>query len=746
MMKNHVPLWIRLLSAALCVALLAMPLSGCTPADESQTAQTILAYLQQRAYPRIYKYLSAEAKQRVTLAEFTQRYETIYQTIGLTDVQYTLQDIVHTGTTACTVHFTTTMVTSKLDTFTMDMQAQLVRRGGSWQLDWTGELILPGMAEGLRARLRPLAAKRGEIFDANGELLAQNSAATTVYVNRGRMGNPDNFVRQLAPLLGMTETDLLKKISPDLVPDVETDTDPTPDPTPTPELLATPEPAAPQEEETPPAQKEILIAVKAYPRGALSDQQQEQLLAIDGVGIDQGYMTPIRYYPYGQSLSHVLGYLGVVSQEDLALPENADLQQDALIGKAGLERQYESVLRGQQGYELVLIDQDDQITSVITRRESIDGSDLRLNIQLDMQQYAEMLMIDTLGEDLSGAVIVLEAHSGAVQAMASHPSFDPNLFAFALPQDQWAYLNDPANLLPLFNRNTQGLYPPGSVFKPFTALVGLEQKAISPNFVFTEPIERNQWTPDDDRWVYPPISRHATTPGVLNLANAMTYSDNIYFAYTAMQTGGAVFAQQCRRLGMEQTIPFDLPLAQGHISNDGKLESIKLLADSGYGQGEMLTTPVQMAALFASLANGGDVLIPHVVDRVCHTEGPRYVTQTTYPPEAWLEQLFDTSHLNQIQGMLREVMRTGTGTSINVPGLGICGKTGTAEVGNDKSRVIAWFIGYTTEQYDRLVCVMVEAPSGGGEARYTIAKELFKYQTHQQRDAQARQDEQNADD
>ncbi|MDD4796805.1 MAG: penicillin-binding protein 2, partial [Eubacteriales bacterium] len=424
-----------------------------------------------------------------------------------------------------------------------------------------------------------------------------------------------------------------------------------------------------------------------------------------------------------------LGYLGTLSAEELTLEENVGLTTDTLVGKSGLERTYESKMRGTPGYELAIVDAYGRRKATVATVEKNDGSDLRLTVDIKLQQKAELLMMEHLTDQMAGSVVVMDPSTGYIEALASYPSYDPNQFSFQMDESTWAYLNDPANMLPLYNRCTQGLYPPGSTIKPFTGIMGLEAGSISTGFAFSEEINRNIWVPTMDGWVYPGIKRVSATPGALNLENALIYSDNIYFAYVALKLGSEKFMQYAARLGFGSPMDFDLPLGVSKIANDDVMTSLRLLADSGYGQGELLITPVQMAALFGTLYTDGDMMQPRLVQSICKTNGPHYDVVQENPPEIWREQVVPKNLVEIVRPMLRRVVgqSSGTGHKVEVSGLGICGKTGTAQIGNDSTREIAWFIGFTTAwDHPRLVCVMLEIPAGEGQARFDIAKALFE--------------------
>lgn len=732
---------IILLSTGLCGAF-----TGCDRPAAGDTVDRFFSFLQNKEYPRIYQLLTAESRKNLSLVDFSSRYEEIYKTISLQKAVCKLTGIRKVNEDNSTATFTMTATTAKLGVFTMNMEANLRWENSKWLLNWTSELILPGLETGDKALLRVLSAERGAIFDANGEVLARNGFAQSVYVDTSKVKNYETTVRLLAPKVGMTETGIRKlldaamkktaeanaqddtTVPPEAAGVSETGSkNATPVPTtPSPSPSTSPSPSAPAGAGS--AFIGIMKVIKAYPQGTLTDSQKQELLAIPGVGIDDTSMTKIRIYPYGDLLAQTLGYTSVMTADDLTNPEFADLPQDAVVGKLGLEKAFDKQLRGKDGYELFIVDGNGTRKTTLAQRTATNGSDLRLTIDIKLQQSAEMLLRQHLTEDMGGSVVVLDPKTGFVQALASAPSFDPNIYSFPLSPDMLSFLNDKTKT-PTLNRATLGRYPPGSTFKPFTASMGLTDGVISTSTVFPYEVKNNYWTPTDDNWAGPPIKRKDYYSGPMNLQNAITYSDNIFFAYVAMKVGGAKFYQHCLDLGFTEKLNFDLPLKTSMITRSGAIDNLRLLADSGYGQGELWITPVQMASLFGSLANGGDIMLPRLVKSICRSVGTSYLYDNAQP-EVWKKGVIPGKNLRILLPNLKRVASIGTARALNVSSLKqyeICAKTGTAEIGTDKSREIAWLIGFTTKERDRLVCVTVEVPAGkGGSVRTDIAKGMFK--------------------
>jgi penicillin-binding protein len=410
---------------------------------------------------------------------------------------------------------------------------------------------------------------------------------------------------------------------------------------------------------------------------------------------------------------------------------------DSIVGKFGLERAYERELRGSDGSTTYIAGSDGSVKKILYEEKTQNGLDVELTIDIDLQRRAEELLRLTLyGDDTAGTVIVMDPFTGAVEAMCSYPTYDLNLFTRGIGEEDYQKLLDRKNK-PLFNRLTQGLYPPGSVFKPFTAAAALQTGAITKDYVFDETIDDDYWIPTKyGHWQWSAIKRteikYRETP--LNLHNAVLHSDNIYFANAALLTGIDNFTEYVESIGLGEAIPFELSVSGSQLLNKDSEMNLMLLADSGYGQGEVLITPLQMASSFCAFANGGDIPVPHIVKGIYRTDGTEYITEYETSPVVWKEDVLGGRTIDILESMMKDVVDSdynGTGSKLKVRDCVIAGKTGTAEIGNDKNREIAWFAGYRTdvEKKDaRLVLVMLEVPVGDeySNLKFDIARQLLK--------------------
>ena len=535
-------------------------------------------------------------------------------------------------------------------------------------------------------RVETESSSRGEIFAADGSLLAANAYAQTLYMNTTKVQDIAAAADAAASVSDISRDDIINMFNTAVTESTE-----------------------------------IVVIDTFYP-DTLTDEQKEALLAIEGIGIDDEMYTPIRDYPMGTAVAHIVGYTGYATEDDVAAGYSASDK----LGVTGLEFSYEDQLRGSDGKIVYIRDKWGDNIRTLYEEPMTQGADLRLTIKPLLQQRAYDALSDYLLEGQTGAAIVMDASTGYVEGMVSYPSYDDNLFTFPVSDEQWDYLmSDDANR-PLFSRATQGQYPPGSVIKPFTASVALEEGVITSETEFDGEItDDNKWTPTGEEWPYPAITRVDDSGSPLKLYNGMIHSDNIYFAWTALRLGEETFLERLDGLGMDEAVPFDLPVRDANIINDPTAISRKMLADMGYGQGELLVTPVQIAAMYTAFANGtGDMLQPILVQKTCRTDGLEYVTLEDRDAKLWIGDAISGRSLNMLEPILNDVIEQGTGRKARISGIDIAGKTGTAEI--DKTREISWFVGYWQNgSYDRLVVVMVDGAAEEGSVKFDIAKELL---------------------
>ena len=639
-----------------------------------------------------YALLAPDTQEAITLVDFTQRYQNIFDGIDFQGLTISYGDLTVEAGKRYLQSATLTYSSALLDEFTQDVVFSLdySDNDSTFYLNWTPAMIFTDLTSSTEVKLRTLRPARGEILDSEHNAYAINSYAESVYVQPSKIEDTSYTVTALASILGMTTVDVEKVLSSST------------------------------------AVKYDSAVIKAYPPGGISEATESALTTLPGVGVDRTSMTPIRYYPNGSFFAHSMGYTSAITAEELSKLDSSRYDISSYVGRTGLEAAYEDILCGTKGYSLDIYASDGQRLSTVARKEKVDGLDLEVTLDYDLQCRAEEMLEQLKEEGNAGAAVVLEPTTGEVLAISSFPDFDPNLFVLnSDPETLASYVAADSNS-PLYNRAVQGSYIPGSTVKPLIAAMALDDGVVDENYEFTGEIIKKQWTPKG-YWPYPPITRVSNYSGPVNMSNAITKSDNIYFADVALKAGWEKLEPFLKMIGFDERIPFDLRVSKPGYLNSDNYENMQLLAATGYGQGELIISPLQMACIFSSLANNGDVMTPRLVRATRRMEGTDYAVVDEYSESVWKENIISNHALSTIVPMLRRVVEEGSGRKIHINGLTICGKTGTAEIGSDKTREIAWMIAFVENaDYNRLVCVTLELPANyKGTIRYDLARELL---------------------
>lgn len=386
-------------------------------------------------------------------------------------------------------------------------------------------------------------------------------------------------------------------------------------------------------------------------------------------------------------------YFRQYPQEDLVSPW---LGYNSLrYGRAGVERVYNQELSGQTGL-LGLTSYWDEILG-----RTHQGADLQLTVDMRVQKAAA----DALGER-KGAVVALDPRTGAILAMVSYPRYDPNRL-----EDVWAELNSDENR-PLLNRPTQGLYPPGSVFKIVVAAAALETGVVTPETEFedTGSVTAGGFVVDN---------YEGRAYGKHDFTEAFASSINTTFAKVGVQLGAESLEAYASAFGFGRENPCPLGGATSFFPAAGDLDKAHV-AQASYGQGEVLATPLQMALVAAAVANGGTIMKPYLVARVLAPQGS-VLEETT--PAAWVRPI-SAETADVLRELMVEVVKRGTGTRAGLGDVQVAGKTGTAEVASGEPH--AWFVGFAPAAEPRVVvAVLVENGGAGGSTAAPIAREVM---------------------
>lgn len=691
-----------------CILLCAVMLfSSCTYSEVtgSEFARIFLADICNMDFASAYKKVNESTKNTISQDEFVALYNQIIEGLSVESISYKFisqQESINTTVFKYELTYHSTFAGEITDEYRL-----CVSKGQNekWCVLWSPSLILPEMEYGATIKTSRILPQRGEILASN-EVLATNiyTTALSVVTHEKTDEELDSIATEIHRLL------------PDLPKD---------------KILT-------QMKEK--SYNGVALIREFFPN-SLSDELKDKLSEINGVRIERSSVSTVRYYPHSTMLSHFLGYVQSPTEEEIenlnsALGED-DWKYDnsSKIGMSGLEKVYEKYLRGEPGYSVYLSSKDGVRLRTLYSEPAKNGYDIQLTIDFELQQRTEELLQNILidEEDMTGAVVVLQPKTGDVLAAASYPSFDLNMFVRGITDSEYQALQ---NNNALFNRVLQGRYPPGSTYKVFTAAAALNYGVLSKDYVFTGTIVEDYWTPTEyGPWIWPAIKRATVkrreTP--LNMRNALLHSDNIYFANAALMLGDDRMIEFWNSLGLDKAIDFELPVATSQYKGNEE-RHYKYLADSGYGQGTMLVTPIQLAATYCAFANGGSIPTPHIIDSICEMQGKDYLTVYQTGTTFWRENAIHRNIINTLLPMMKDIMSSeynGTGQRLKVRSCVAAGKTGTAQIGGDDSHEISWIVAFRTgvdAKDERLVLVMLEIPNNDAysEFKFTIARELLE--------------------
>jgi len=558
-------------------------------------------------------------------------------------------------------------------------------------------------AESNRISLVPVAPNRGLIVDRQGRILAENYSAYTLEITRAEMASLERTLLELGQLIEVTPGQLRRFRR----------------------LLS-----ESHEFETVPLKSKLTdeeVAILAANRYRLPGVEVKARL--------------FRNYQAGPGMAHVVGFIGRINDSDLKNLREDKREQNykgsVHIGKTGLEQSYETLLHGRTGFDQMETDSSGRAVRMLSRIPPVPGKDLRLHLDLGLQAVAEHAFGDYLG-----GLVALDPNTGGVLALVSKPGFDPNLFIDGIDPETWKSLNESPDR-PMVNRVLRGVYPPGSTIKPFLALAGLELGLRQPSDSFVDP-----------GYYSLPNSRHQFRDwkrgghGVVDLRRSISQSCDVYYYKLAVDMGIDRMHDSLAKFGFGEKTGIDLEGESSGLlpSRDWKQRRWKTAwypgetVISGIGQGYHLTTPLQLAATTAMLANGGNRIQPRLVEAV------RDPLTQIWQPQARAKQQgvrFNPSNLAVVREGMMDVMRPGGTAAASAAGAAytIAGKTGTVQLVGikqgaryDASRLArkhrdhALFIAYAPVENPTIaIAVMVENGGSGSGTAAPIARAVLDY-------------------
>lgn len=638
--------------------------------------------IEKKDYDRMYSMLSSESQEKVSQKDFCLRNGKIYEGIEVSNIRIQVRNTEKDGRRIYV--FYNAVMDTLAGSLTFDEVASFVREGRQgYFLEWKDSLIFPQLEADDKVRVREISAKRGNIYDRNGIVLAGEGKASLVGLIPGKMSEkPEQDIKKLARLLEIEEDTINKKLEAKWI------------------------------------KEDSFVPIKTMEElngwEVMSDQYREEaekkqelknnLFDIPGVMISE---TKVREYPLKEAASHLTGYVQNVTAEDLEKHKGEGYTSNSVIGKSGVELLYESKLRGKTGYEIAIVDSSGEETEILAVKEEKNGEDVYLTIDAQLQQE----LYEEWKEDKSLSA-AMNPKTGEVLALVSTPAYDPNDFIRGMSEKQWKSLNED-EAYPLQNR-FRAVWCPGSSFKPVIGAIGVTIGSIDPEKDYGQ--EGLVWQKDKSWGSYTVTTLH--TYETANLKNAIIYSDNIYFAKAALKIGGNKLEEALKKLGFCEELPFEIKMTKSQIFNNAGFENEIQLADSGYGQGQILVNPLHLLSIYSAFANGGSMIKP--------------VLLVSDPSEVWKENVFSEEAASEIEESLIQVIEDpdGTGRGCRIEGRTLAGKTGTAEIKaskeDTKGTELGWFVVYTPDEdkEDSLSLItMVEDVKNRGGSGYVTKKE-----------------------
>lgn len=626
----------------------------------------------------MYKLLSLGSKSKITEDNFTAKYQNIYKGIEAKNIKVTagsIDKIKPDNNGKIIIPFSVDLDTlaGNLDItkYNMILTQEKINNKNKWVIDWSEKLIFPELESNDKVKVTTIYPKRGEIKDRNGKGLAVNGTVNTIGIVPSKFNAvKDKMLPEIAKILDVSQKKIASKLAGN-------------------------------------SNANLFVPIVNL---SISDKDKAtKLTAIDGV---QYQKSEARIYPGNEAFGALVGYTGSITAEELADHTGQGYSSQDKIGKMGLEQVYEKRLKGQKGAEIYIAKggQDDS-KKVIQRKEAKDGESIKLSIDFDVQKE----IYDKMKGD-AGAAAAINPKTGEILALVSSPSINPNLYTTYVP-DTTKKAMDSSAKSPYINR-FKAVYAPGSTFKLVTGAIGLNTGSIKPDEAIN--ITGKQWQPNAS-WGGNKITRVDDIGKPVNLQNAYIYSDNIYFAMKALNIGINKFTEQAKNFGIGEKLPIDYPMSKSQLSNKG-INSDQMLANTGFGQGQVLLNPLNVAMIYSSLANNGDIMSP-----VLELKG-------NVTPKVWKQKAISPQYVKTLSDDLVQVIENHSGTGYTTPisSIKLLGKTGTAELKKDKndlkSEENGWFVAMNVDNPRLDIAMIIEDVKARGESHYVvpIVKNIFE--------------------
>ena len=633
--------------------------------EPSITLKEYFEKLSNGEYEEMYDYVITDTSKE----DFITRIKNIYEGIEVKNISTTVLTNVEDEDNSNIVNVT---YNNSIDTIAGNINfmntVKLQKQDDGYKILWDSSVIFPDLKDEYKVRVSTLESKRGAIYDRNDIAIAKDGEANSVGLVPGKMDNTTDLGK-LAELLGITEETINNALNAEYV-----------------------------KEDT------------FVPLRKISKDKQDlknQLLQIKGVLITD---IKARVYPYKEATSILTGYV----------QENE--------GKTGLEYAFNDRLKGEDGAEIYITDENGNKIKTIAIKEVKNGENIKTTVDINIQQK----LYNEFKED-EGASVAMNYYTGEVLALISTPSYDANDITLGVTDNEWDELQNNEKK-PMFNRYLAS-FVPGSSIKPVVGAIGLKYNSFTAEDEFGK--SGTKWQ-NDSSWGDLYVTTLTTYSGPANLKNALVYSDNIYFAKAGLKIGKSNLQKGLDEFGFNDKITFVQDISK---STYGTMDSDASIANSSYGQDQMLVNPIHMAMIYSSFANGGNMVMP-TIEKISDNNsvtnmineinspnnssgnGSNFGTSGNISTKYYKENVISSEIANIIKQDLIAVVEEGTGREAKVEGKTIAGKTGTAEIKKDQQdengTEIGWFNAF--DEDGLLIVSMCENVKDKGGSHYLLPK------------------------
>ncbi|ALS38301.1 penicillin-binding protein [Enterococcus rotai] len=629
--------------------------------NAEKSAKTFLSYLSKQEFDKFPELLNEGSIKGSGYdnAKLVEKYQTIFSGIQAEGIKSKEVKVTKDKTDQFTFTYKLDMTTPLGNLKDLTYKTTIKKTSDGYEINWAPNLIFPEMTGKDKVTMGIDPANRGEIVDRNGEGLAVNQAFDQVGIVPGKLGEGQektNNIKAFSEQFKVSIEDIEQKLK--------------------------------QEWVKPDSFVPLAISfdpVTTLPQGAASQDAM------------------VRYYPLKEAAAQLVGYVGTITAEDIE--KDPSLSSTGVIGKVGLEQAYDKQLRGQDGGNITIIDDKGEFRSVLQKVAKKDGDKIQIAIDKNVQSQAY-----TIFNNRPGSAVVMDPQQGDLLAATSSPSFDPNKMANGISQvDYDAYANN--ENLPFTARFATG-YAPGSTFKTITGGIGLDAGTLKPD----EEIEINglKWQKDASWGDYFVTRVKEASP--VNLRTALVNSDNIYFAQQTLRMGEETFRKGLDKFIFGEKLDVAIPMNPAQISNEDKFNSEILLADTGYGQGQLLVTPIQQAAMYTVFQNEGKLVYPKIE-----------LSKETKTKDNVISSNAANTIVTDLLGSVED--ETGYVHNMYNPDFSLAAKTGTAEI-KDKQDTVGKensFLLAMDRSHNKFSAMIMVEDSRKNDTATNISKTLIDY-------------------